>query len=421
MLEQYFLRPKTIDRIRNSWIAEPIERYVAWLTERDYRPRNVFARVPVLLRFGEFACARGATTWSELPALVEDFVHTWVRERGQDTSPERFRLYANEIRNPIQQMLRLVAPGFVGTSRRRIPGSAFRHRVPGFFGYLREERGLREESLRNYDHHLLRFEQYLESIGLDDLADLSPAVLSSFVTDRSTKVGKSSMRSLCGVLRVFVRYLYRERLLPRDLSKAVESSQRYRLSDLPRSIQWDEVRRMLEAVDRRTPVGRRDYAILLLLVTYGLRAREVASLTLEDFDWRAERLRVPQRKADHSAVYPLTRVVGTAVLDYLQKDRPQTSDRLLFFRVLAPPRPLTHAAVSSRASYYLHKAGIEVPRPGSHTLRHTCVQRLVDAGFSPKVIGDYVGHRSAASTAIYGKVAIEQLRKVALGDGEDVL
>jgi len=421
MLEQHFVRPNSVDRIRASWIAEPIERYAGWLTERGYRPRNLFQRVPILLRFGEFAAERGASTWDDLPALVEEFVQKWVSQRRPQASSERAHCYANEIRNPIHQMLHLVVPGFVGTSRRRVSGAAFGQRVPGFFGYLREERGLREETLRHYDHHLTRFEQYLARIGLEALADLSPAVLSAFVTERSTQLGKTSLRDLCGTLRVFLRYLYREGILARDLSGSVGSPQRYRLSDLPRSIPWDDVRRMLEIVDRRTAVGRRDYAILLLLVTYGLRAREIASLTLEDLDWRAERLRVPERKAGHSTVFPLSPVVGAAVLDYLQHGRPQTSERPLFFRALAPPRPLTHAAVSSRASYYLRRAGCEVPRPGSHTLRHTCVQRLVDTGFSWKAIGDYVGHRSVASTAIYGKVAIEQLRELALGDGEDVL
>jgi site-specific recombinase XerD len=103
---------------------------------------------------------------------------------------------------------------------------------------------------------------------------------------------------------------------------------------------------------------------------------------------------------------------------YLQYGRPKVADRHLFFRQLAPHQPLTFEAVSSRASHYLHKAGIAVRRAGSHTLRHTCVQRLVDAGFPLKTIGDYVGHRSASSTEIYTKVAVETLRDVALGDGE---
>jgi len=178
---------------------------------------------------------------------------------------------------------------------------------------------------------------------------------------------------------------------------------------------------MLEAVDRRSLVGRRDYAILLLLVAYGLRAHEVAALRLDDVDWRRERLRVPERKAGHSTAFPLSPMVGKAILDYLQHGRPPNSDRHLFYRVVAPPRPLTNAAISCRATYYLRKAGISVARAGSHTLRHTCVQRLVDAELPLKVIGDYIGHRSPDSTNIYTKVAVEALREVALGPGEEVL
>jgi integrase/recombinase XerD len=176
------------------------------------------------------------------------------------------------------------------------------------------------------------------------------------------------------------------RYVPRKLgSRRSASRSASLLADLPRSIGWDEVRRMLEAVDRRTPVGRRDYAILVLLITYGLRAREIANLTLDDLDWKRERLHIRERKANHVAVYPLSPVVGEAIVGYLQHARPKVADRHLFFRHLAPHRPLTFEAVSSRASHYLHKAGVEVRRAGSHTLRHTCVQRLVDAGFPLKM------------------------------------
>jgi len=226
---------------------------------------------------------------------------------------------------------------------------------------------------------------------------------------------------LCGVLRVFLRYLFREKLIAQDLSQTIEGPRVYRLSSIPRSISWTEVERMLAAVDRRSVVGKRDYAILLLLVTYGLRGREVAALTLDDLDWERERLKVPERKAGHSTAYPLSPIVGQAIIDYLKNGRPQRSDRHIFYRVTAPFDPMTNGGVSTRASYYLHKAGVPVPRPGSHTLRHTCVQRLIDAHFPLKTIGDYVGHASPESTAIYAKVSIENLREVALGDGEEVL
>jgi integrase len=147
----------------------------------------------------------------------------------------------------------------------------------------------------------------------------------------------------------------------------------------------------------------------------------VAALTLDDIDWERQRLRVPERKAGHSTAYPLSPIVGEAIVDYLKNGRPQKAHRHVFYRVVAPWEPMTAGAVSTRTSYYLHKAGVPVARPGSHTLRHTCVQRLVDAHFPLKTIGDYVGHSSPESTAIYAKVSVESLREVALGDGEEVL
>jgi integrase len=142
------------------------------------------------------------------------------------------------------------------------------------------------------------------------------------------------------------------------------------LANVPRAITWDEVRDMLGCVDRRCALGRRDYAMLLLLVAYGLRGNEVAQLTLEDIDWQHERLNVPQRKAGHWSAYPLASVVAEAIIDYLKNARPQTTDRHVFFRSMAPWRPITSAAVSSAAVRYLQRAGVQVHRAGAHTLRH---------------------------------------------------
>jgi integrase/recombinase XerD len=262
---------------------------------------------------------------------------------------------------------------------------------------------------------------YLDRIGVANIGELSPPILSSFVIDTKDHLGKASLSRVLSPIRVMLRYLYRERLLERDLSGIVELPHSYELSNLPRSISWDEVRRMLEAVDLRTSVGRRDHAILLLLVTYGLRAREVAGIRLDDIDWKNERLFVRERKAGHSTGYPLSDVVGDAILEYLKRDRPKTRERSLFFCMHAPVVPLSWQSVSGRAQHYLRLAGVDIPKRGSHTLRHTCVQRLVDAQFSLKLIGDYVGHKSPDTTRIYSKVDIEGLRELALGLGEDLL
>lgn len=418
MLERYFVKPETIDRIRSSWIGGPIEQYVVWLSGQGYAPRNVFRRVPILVRFGAFAQASGAGRLEELPDHIEAFVAEQRRTHGAVSGAPACRKIASAIRSPIEQMLRVAVPALPTAGHRPHLAMPFIVQAPGFFTYLEEERGLREPTVERYGHFLRRFEAYLARIDCHSLGALSTPVLSAFVTECSGAFGRSAMVGLCSSLRVFLRYLRRERVITADLARHIELPQVYRLAELPRSIGWDDVRRMLETVDQRTPVGRRDYAILLLLVTYGLRAREVALLTLDDVDWKRERLHVRERKADHAAVYPLSPVVGEAIVAYLKGGRPQTTDRRLFLRHLAPHQPLTHEAVSGRASRYLHKAGITVRRAGSHTLRHACVQRLADAGFPLKTIGDYVGHRSAASTEIYAKVAVETLRGVALGNGE---
>jgi site-specific recombinase XerD len=419
MLEEYFVKPATIDRIRGSWIAAEIETYVAWLVEHGYSTKSVWRRVPTAFAFAEFARERGAQAVGELSAHVDAFVAERVAAHDARTGSNR--PMAKEVRGPVEQMLAVVLPGFEPTGR---PHHArpFADVVPGFFDYLVEERGLRPASVLGYRHHLERFETYLRRIGFASIQELSPAILSAFVIDRAgAGLAKSTVRDTAGVLRVFLRYLHREGVLASDLSDAVGWPQTYRLSSIPRSISWAEVNRVLAGVDRRTAAGRRDYAILLLLVTYGLRGREIAALTLDDLDWKRERLAIPERKAGHSTAFPLSAVVGEAIIDYLQRGRPATTDRHVFFRATAPRRPIGPAAVSSLARHYLLKAGVEVPRPGSHTLRHSAVQRLVDADFDLKTIGDFVGHRSARSTEVYAKVAVEALREVALGDGEEVL
>ena len=196
------------------------------------------------------------------------------------------RSRAKEFRGPVEQMLELVLPRYQSSGRRHHE-FPFGESVPGFFEYLVSERGLRPASIYQYQHHLGRFEAYLGGIGVRQLRELSPTILSAFIAERSRAgLAKSTVRDTSWVLRVFLRYAHRQGHLRSDLSAAVEWPQVYRLSSIPRSISWAEVGEVMAGVDRRTPAGKRDYAILLLLVTYGLRGREVAALTLDDIDWK---------------------------------------------------------------------------------------------------------------------------------------
>lgn len=422
MLEQYYVRPVTVDRVRTSWIAPAIEQYVGWLSAQRYSPKSVLRRIPLLVAFGEFAKTHSASEVAHLPDHVESFVQAWVSAHAKRKQTARARKQiADGTRNPIRQMLRLALPGYVGLARPQKPGNPFEPQAPRFFIYLTEEKGLRPRSILHYQHYLRQFATYLGRIGVRDLAHLSPTVLSGFIAQYGPRVARSTLRNACGTLRVFLRYLHREGVLDKDLSSLVEFPLCHRLAGIPRSIPWEQVEQVLAGIDRRAPGGKRDFAMLLLLVTYGLRACEVAALTLDDIDWRNERFKIRERKAGNSTTYPLSAVVGAAIIDYVKNGRPDTKERPVFLRTCAPLVPIGSAAVTCRAAHYIRQAGIRVPRPGSHTLRHSCVQRLVNAHFSLKHIGDYVGHRDPASTQIYGKVAIEQLREVAQGDGEEVL
>ena len=362
MLEQYFLKPDTVAQIRSSWLGEPIERYVKWLASQGYPPDYIRSRVPILRQFAQFTWSRGVRTFSELPEQVEPFVAHRMAGREAGRSAERIRRLRDAARGPIEHLIALLVAPFVKRGRARITRDPFLSETPGFFTYLREERGLREATIQRYGDYLRVFEAYLDRIGAQHLADLSPTILSAFVTETGAGMSKPSMTGICGAVRVLLRYAHREGTTARDLSKAVEAPRTYRLSTVPRSISTDDVRLMLERVDRRGALGKRDFAMLLLLVTYGLRAREVAALTLDDIDWDREHLFVPERKGGHCTAYPLSVAVGEALLDYLKNARPSTQQRQIFLRAVAPRVPVASAVVARRAAYYLRRAGIRVRR-----------------------------------------------------------
>ena len=419
MLERFFLMPKTLDRIGRSWLGPSIELCVTALCEQGYSARSIYRRVPMLLQFGAFAEAQGIHCLDEAERAIEPFLADWLARR-RNRSDKRQREDRNLCRPLLNGFFCIVARHSRYHRFRAEVAEPFEASAPGFSAYLQNERGLRPGTLEHYRHALRRFEAYLVKVGCTDLQMLSLPVLTGFITTSAQVCQHRAMTTLASALRVFVRYLKREGITERDFSKSVETPQHYRLAEIPRSIGWDAVQKMLDQVDRRTAVGRRDYAMLLLMATYGLRAREVAALTLDDIDWKRDRLHVRERKADHTTAYPLAPAIGEAIVDYLKNGRPGVESRELFWRHPAPQAPLTYVTVSTCAGKYLRKAGIPVSRPGSHTLRHACVQRLVDEGFPLKTIGDYVGHRAASSTMIYAKVQVDGLREVALGDGEDL-
>lgn len=420
MLERYFVRPCTVDRIRALWLGPAIERYAGLLDERRASTATVARHVHTLVHFNHFARARGVNTWDELPAHVQTFVDQWMQTRGAWCSAEHERCVVRaNARVPVEQMLQLVVPGFTRIDpRARRP---FLDSVQGFFPYLREEKGLRPITCGGYACQLRVFEGYLQRCGIVHLGDIAPPLIAAFLTERAQRVGPSAMQGCTGILRVFLRYLHRQGMIPTDLSRSVPRGRGYKQAAIPRAIAWADVQKVLDGVDRRSPIGKRDYAILMLLASYGLRAREIAAMQLDDLDWKQSQLRVPTRKGGHSTVYPLSATVGEAIIDYLRAGRRDVEDRHLFLVSRMPYAPMENWSIATAVGKHLRAAGVQVPRPGSHTLRHTCVQRLVESDVPFKVIGDYVGHRRAESTLVYAKVALHRLRQLAIGDAEEAL
>jgi len=420
MLERYYALPTTVDRIRALWLGPAIERYATWLAERRISDARARGCIEVLIQFDRFAQAHGAQEWSSLPALVDSFVACRMRRRGRRLRGRRaFQTMRSMFRLPVEQLLRRVIPGYVGTVRHLAwPFSAS---APHFPEYLRGERGLRWPSIQRYAYHLHALEGYLAKTGIVKLSQLTPRLITEFLTTRAHQIRTRQLGGGASALRMFLRYLHREGILAKDLSRAVPRGRVYRNAAVPRAIPWSDVERAVTSIDRRSPLGKRDYAILLLLATYGLRANEVASLKLEDLDWRSAQFHVVERKAGNTTVYPLAGTVGDAIVTYLREARPECSDRHVFLTVRAPFRPLMYWDVSQRAAWHLRRAGVRIPRAGSHTLRHACVQRLVEADVPFKVIGDYIGHRTDVATQIYAKVAVHKLRQLALGAAEDIL
>lgn len=420
MLELYFSRPATVDRLRSLWLGPAISRYAEWLSDRQISRASALFKLQTVVLFDRFVTARHVRTLEELPAQIEPFIEEWRRTRGRRPHSAVYgRSLRTGPRSAIEELLRLVIPGFVGTDRRQ--PWPLQDLAPGFLEHLRDERGLRPDTLVGYEHHMRVFERFLQSAAITDLSALTPAFVNRFLVDSTARLQPGGRHSRAGALRVLLRYLHRQGILATDLSRAVPRGRTYKQAAIPRAIPWSEIERVLASVDRRSACGKRDYAALMLLATYGLRSQEIAALELSAIDWPRSRFHVLGRKAGNSTTYPLAAPVGEAIIDYLRNARPQCADRHLFVSLTAPFRGIGHWAISCRASVYLQRAGIQVRRPGSHTFRHSCVQRLVDADLPFKQIGDYVGHRSDAATQVYAKVAIHKLRALTLGDAEDML
>jgi site-specific recombinase XerD len=278
-----------------------------------------------------------------------------------------------------------------------------------YAGYLVHERALTVGVVRQYRDSARRF---LDSCFAQSLVRLDQLVAQdaiTFLLDYSRHYSVGTSKLMATALRSFLRYLHVEGLVTDDLSGAVPAVAGWRLVGLPKGLDDVEVKRLLRTCDRRTYLGRRSYALLLLMVRLGLRQCEAAALTLDDIDWLHGEITV--RGKGREEHLPLPPDVGEALARYLRSIRPHPLDqRHVFPRIHAPHGPLSNGGIGAIVGKHLRQAGVHPPQ--SHRLRHTAATQMLRHGASLDNIAQVLRHRSHDTTAIYAKVDRQALKAV---------
>lgn len=373
--------------------------YEAELETRGYTQRTAVGQLRQVARLSRWLEANGLGAADLSPHRVEDFL-AFQRATGRARSQSRPALLC------LLDVLRRV-----GVSTRddvTAPLSPTEALLGCFGQHLRGERGLSAGTVRGY---VDRVRWFLD--GLDPsrpLADLTTADVTEAVLRRSATVAVSTTQNFVAALRSFLRFCFLEGLVDRDLSQAALPVTGRRRSSLPKGIAQADADALLGSCDRRTALGRRDYAVILTMLRLGLRAGEVAALKLDDIDWRAGEV-VVHGKAARQDRLPLPADVGEAIAAYLRRGRPRSDHRELFLLARAPFGPIAPATVRSTLRRACRRAGIA--ELGTHRLRHTTACEMVAAGVPLVEIGQVLRHHSLQSTAVYARVDVEQLRLLA--------
>ena len=288
-----------------------------------------------------------------------------------------------------------------------------------FESWLCQERGLSRATIRDYCHAANRFIFWLAGKGvplsavrMTDIDDVIAAEHNRGAWSRRT------IHDYAQRLRAFFRFAEAHGWCAPGLAAGIMAPRFLMDEAVPKGLRREDVLRLLASVQGNRPIDKRDRAILMLFVAYGLRAGEVGGLRLDDLDWEGEILRVRCPKPGRVHSWPLSHEAGHAILRYIREARPSGFGRVLFFTSRAPIRPLDRKSLCKIVHDRLAGIGIVSGRRGPHALRHAAAQHLLDQGMSMKVIGDFLGHRDPSSTAIYAKVNLAALREVSALDLE---
>ena len=374
-------------------------------TQEHYRT-DLLRLISYFERNGIFSARRFSNSFCNILADVS--ASRWARRCIRSTA-NRFIEY-------------LIQQNLIPDPTIAIPKTKHAQLIAEFVQFQVEHRGV----CSGYATHIKSFCEcfliYLKDRGIRRLVSLKPVIVLEFIAEEGKVYTRRTMSDRCSVLRTFLTYLYRKGIIHLDLAGVVIGPHIFKSESCPRFISTVQVKTVLSQIDCSTMVGLRDYAMILLLATYGLRGIEVIRLRLKDIDWRRRIIHINGRKGGNNSDYPLVPSVAEALAEYLQKARPHSNDRHIFLSAKTPHRPFIFTwGMGDRIRQYMRKACVKVNRPGEHTFRYSCAQSLLNQKTPLKVISDYLGHMQPETTQLYIKISLEDLREVACGDGEEVV
>lgn len=403
--EEYLSRSRLFRRLKSGPHGQLVELYAARLVKDRLARQGTWRSLSLV---GDLL------TWiarshSKVTALDERIVGRYLRHRAGKLSIQPGDRAALKRLLSVLRDTGTIAPA-------TLPAIPPQYRIfEEFSDYLRMERGLAAKSIIRHLPVIRRFLCEVCPAGASDLGKISQEDVTRYIERHARDRSAGSGKAMCWSLRAFLRYLHHKGLNPLALAGCVPSIRRWKLAGLPTYLSAAQVQKILDGCDRTTALGRRDYAILIMLARLGLRAGEVATLTLDDIDWRSGEMFVCA-KGRQRARMPLPPDVGAAVVAYLRDGRPTSPCRRLFLRSLAPNVGFASGcAITMVAKAALDRASIRGhAHQGAHIFRHSLATELLRSGATLSEIGQLLRHEGHDTTRIYAKVDIEALRTLSL-------
>jgi site-specific recombinase XerD len=399
---QNLIAPDFLVRLRVGSVAPFIDLYLNRIEQQGFLPSSVPMQMYAIARFGKWIDHNNIGLLDLDERVVERFLKR-DRDVARSSEPAPLRRFVGMLREIGITATKRSEP----RNQRQTCMSDYRH-------YLLKERGLAESTIPSY---VAFADQFLaDRFGDSDLnlIALAPGDVATFMRKRAHGLTRETAKLMVTGLRSFFRYLRHQGEITTDLAASVLPVASWSLSDVPKFLPAGAVERVLDACERGTPEGKRNYAVLLLLARLGLRACEIVALKLDDIDWDCGTISV-RCKGGRCALLSLPADVGEAVAAYLKAGRPDCLYRRLFLRHRAPVGGFAgFTTVSTIVRRALARAGVRSERTGAHLFRHTLATGLLRGGASLDEIGEVLRHRSPNTTAVYAKVDLAALRTVAL-------